>query len=689
MNKKSKKIILWSFISCAIVASVGTTIGIVLRDYFENLKEKNKYLLENSIWKFENKNKIQLYIRITEDIKDMKLDINDFIVEDQWGNIMDIDASNSIIDIKNDNIVLSLKGIDNKSKKFVIKNKKYNDFKISIDKVKTFNYENQNEKLKYFKNCLKDMSSNNIPSIIQIRNASLPVQQAFYISLVNYFNNGGNYDQSILLFGEEVISQNRFNENVLINNNICKGYEKLENINNTNNKLYLLRNEEINRIDGLETKVWLKYYSNIFKKFNYANKKVDFVIDDLDFLDMIEEYTINYKNSKLDFILKHANRILIITDGNAHVNSVIPKLYNLMSNVKVRSNDENIKTLEEYQKGKINNLSQNDLMNLLLIKNYESSKGKSDFNFIDFINFDSNIKNSLNLDDDQFWNEINFSTNFVDYGDIVDNKEEFLDIFSKLFMDSNLNMESLFVNGLNSYDPNKRNAIFIGSSLFLPFGGVSSMSENDFSRLQSLPNLRKVIQDKMKSFLEKYPPSEYNIIFKLHPAFSKSFDTKNQIAINYVNLITNGLIKDPIILSPSIPLETLISNDYYIYSNGGGSKNRITNFIFKENEKYKPYEWTTFFGLQASTTAIMTTRIFYQNTFNLTKYQSAEIVPFSNFGIPKEYRLTKRIDEDINSSTNWYNDNVEVIKNLYSPYNPSLFYSTKELEEYDSIVLNF
>lgn len=168
-----------------------------------------------------------------------------------------------------------------------------------------------------------------------------------------------------------------------------------------------------------------------------------------------------------------------------------------------------------------------------------------------------------------------------------------------------------------------------------------------------------------------------------HPVFSNENDPKNESGINYVKLITNNAIENPLIVNPKIPLETFIANNYYQYE----IKNDSSNILFRENDKYKPWEWTTFFGFQATTTTIHTTRVFYQSSFNLSNIETSKLIPFSNFPIPVEFPVVARLEKD--EPGNFYDSNYEQIKKIYQYYNPSLMFNNSQLSIYDSILLNF
>lgn len=587
--------------------------------------------------------------------------------------------------IENKVITLKLKeNFTQKKKSFGIRVKNNLIRPFILENIKSFELKNINQDKQYFFDLLKDMSTNEIPTIVEARNSSIVLQQAFLIALTNYFQNksSSDYRKDMLILNIEktAFSQGRVNEKVLQDNNISRGVDHINNFNEKNITNF-------NLIEGHNvfhsTSNFIKQYERIFSKFN-INSKFDYYLDTERFGAWLNEFFENPRNSKLAYILKRCNRIIIGTEGASHTNAVVPNIIQKMRLLQLKEREVIIQKLKDYQEGKIDSLSTNDLLNLIVLKNFEATKENSNFDFITFINYDNNISNSIDIVDNMMWNEYPFSTNFVEYKNVIqnlENQKKFLNIFNQLFLNTEFSLENIFVNGLNQYDPKKRNVIFLGSSLFKPLNGI--ISPSNFSRLQKFPKLKEIVNNTMKKLLEKFPSNEFNIIFKLHPEFGIESDIKNEIGTNYVKLITNNVIENPIIINSKISIETFIASSYYQYE----IKNNQKNILFRENEKYKPWEWTTFFGLQATTTSLHTTRIFYQSSFNLSSDEVANLIPFSNFPIPKEFPVVNRLDRDVPG--NYYDANLEQIKKIYSYYDPSIMFNDLNLSIYDSIPLNF
>lgn len=649
------------------IASIATAITCpILISHFDS----NSSTFYSSWWKLDDNNCI--YIKNAN----FASELNDLMLYDKNNNL--IEFNKDLSKIANDGIYLVIdNSLENVNFIKLVNLVTNESISLSNNQIKTFEEYNLLEDQKYFLNFIKDSCSNKIPTIGFIRNASLINQEAFYIALINYFSNYKSDDlsDSTYWFGwDELWSQNKLDFNVLRDANIWDGkFQFSSDI--VPNHFNLYKSGNMYNDFNNDTDQIIKYFSIIMQKNN--TDKFDFVTDEIQFIDLLKKNDKNFFN----FIFKHANRIVILSDGAYHTNDTVPYLVNILNNHNPISRTDTLNMYNEFLKGK-RSLTQEDVLDLMLLKNYEQLNSESNFNFIQFVNYDANVFNSIDLNDSLKWNESAFSTNFIDYASILNNANDINDyqnIFINLFLKVDLSLENVFVNGLSQYDPKKKNAIFIGSSLFKPISG--EMSSTNFSRLDVMPDVKREVQNTISKFLEKYPMTEYNIIFKLHPVFSNINDPEHLSAINYVKQITNNVITNPIIVNSSIPLETWIAADYYNYVNNS----EASSILFKSE---KPETWTTFFGLQASSTTIQTTRLFYQSAFGIDKYQVAELIPFSNFPVPKLFPVISRL-EDNNSSYDYSIENLNQIENLYKPYCPSTNFGSKNLEKFDSIILNF
>lgn len=653
--------------------AISTPIIITMTSCSKNSNESANLDSQKSIWNLDNDKKT-IYLKNQnlgsnlDDIRVYNVSNNELI---EFNKEKSVISESQIFINFDDGILLpdQIKIQNNNTSEFVI---------ITNEDNKTFKEYDLIKDQEYFFNLIKDMSSNNMPTIGILRAASLNIQEAFYISLVNYFNNYNLSDSkdATFMFGQSWIwDEKRFNEEALKNANIWNG-------NKDENKVDLYSNFNIfvNDTNWNNTNDMISSFNKILK--NVDSNYFDFFHDEIEFMKKLDNFDKNF----FKYVFTHSNRVILLSDGAYHTATNVPKLENLLQNHQPKPREEIIKKLNNLRTNANTDLSKDDVLDILLLKNYEANKIDSNFNYVSFINYDSNIFNSSSLNDKNYFNDSAFSTNFLDYKKCINDdadKTKFVDIYSKLFITGDLSKEQIFINGIDSYDPNKRNAIFIGSSLFRPFDG--SVDPDDYTRLTDMPEVTKEIQKTFNYFLEKFNPDEYNIIFKLHPVYSNTSDPNNIAAINYVNLITNKKITNPIIVSSNIPLETWISLDYYNFLNNKDS------IIFKSAKGFSAKEWTTFFGLQATTTTIHTTRLFYQSAFNITKEEAAQLIPFTNFPIPKLFPIVDRLSTD-NSTKDYTQANLEKFYSIYRPFCPSIKYPAineiNDLSKYDSIVLN-
>ena len=642
---------------------------------------KTKEIVENSenqIIHFLNDNKILVKIKNVENVDEI------IEIKDQKNNNLKLNKNNSFK--QGDDLYLTIDDIEklDLNSNLFIKLNNNKKLIIKVSQVKTFKQYNLEESQNYTFNLIKEISQNNIPTIIDAIDSPLVLQQGFFCALVEYFNNlnKANNDFNFVLIENKTFNRNWMDFDVLKNNGIWNGIDSLDQINKNNIRKFNLVKD--NQFVGT-----FENYKNVIDKIsnfsNNENQKFDFLLAGHLINEYIEEFKNNKQNSKLAYMLKKANRIVFLTEGGSHLDRIVPYLESMFTNFKPLEREEVIKKLNDYQNGQIEFLELEDLLNIFLLKNYSSTNQKSDFSFVSFLNYDSNIQNSLNLNDNQQWTEKTISFNFSKYANLIDdqaNRQLYLQTYKNLFFKTN---QEVIVNGLEQWDPNKKNAIFLGSSLFIPFDGELSITPNDFSRLQHFDNLKQKIQEVVKNLLKKFPIDQYNIIFKLHPRFASSNDpkTNNEIAQNYIKLITNNEIQNPIVINSEIPIETLLSIDYFNHINNEKS------YFFNQTSKFKSYEQTTFFGLQATTSSLHSTKIFYQSTFNLTKEQVELLIPFKNFPIPKYFKMINREEQDIDENTNYYDENLNILKKMYQYVSPSIKYNNSNFKKYDSLITEF
>lgn len=443
-----KRFIIGVFASLLAITSIASSILITSCSNSKiNGNNNNNNILDSdkvsfsSIWKLDNKKSLYLEehnlgnnlsnIKVYDEFDSSQIEIN--------YNDSKINNKELFINFKDDvSNVDNFKIVNDELKKqFIIKN----------ENTKTFNKYDLIKDQEYFFELIKEMSNNKIPTFGILRVATLALQQAFYISLVNHFNSTSDED-SIFLFGQtDLWNQNRINSDVLVSNNIWNG-NKDENV-DSYSKFNLFHNDLVT----WQTQSMISSFNKILNKGNF--KYFDFFHDDVEIIDRLEKLDEDYFN----YLFKHANKLIIISDGAYHSATTIPKLEEIFKNHKPRSRDIVVNLLKDYQSGKIEKLNWNDILDIILLKNFESTNENSKFNYVSFVNYDSNIFNSSLLNDNNKFSDTAFSTNFIDYTKCINNIEkqkEYLDVFSKLFIKNGLTFDNVFINGAANYDPNKK-----------------------------------------------------------------------------------------------------------------------------------------------------------------------------------------------------------------------------------------
>lgn len=542
---------------------------------------------------------------------------------------------------------------------------------------------NVDDSLIYFRDYIKETSNNNLPTLDITRAASICTQISLFIHLGNLLvrkesNTLNNFNDANFFF----MPSNGFNRENIINHlssftNPNFDYN-IDNLNSSNIAPLNILAEPNN--DGLLRDINnIKKYINKIKQIT-GSTQIDFSIEEILFKDIVTQALENPKDSVLEYIIKNANKIIVYSEGAWHTKYTVPWLIGLLKD-NVLDKTRAINSLEAI-KNDTASLDVQTIKDLFQLNSFEIN-GTPHNDFIHYVHYDASYGENLNYiytpkKDYNFYNVTSYSTNFTYYGDTLFTKptikNEFLSLYSLCFMGNN-SFKNMIVNGYNSYDPKKKNLIFIGSSLFKPLN-----SNSNESRLVHMPNILKYVRKTFDEILAPYNLDEYNVIFKLHPIF------KNEQALNYVRLITNNKIKDPIILTPSIPLEVIVSNDYYKYTLNKDNTKTEDNFIFKGNSD-EVINHTKFIGFQATTTSFHVLRKFYQYTFGLDKFQAANIISFENFPIPQLFPIVSFLTQD-NSSKNYYNDNLKELSSIYKYYNLSELLNDQKLTSYDNFIIN-
>lgn len=519
----------------------------------------------------------------------------------------------------------------------------------------------------YLDSFIKETYNNNAPLLNITRNAAITNQISFLVSTAEVMlqkeNNLNNkLDYSYMFLPTESLTK--------INLDAIKDFKNndynLENIDG-NSKINIFSDFDENIVGSGAVDIY-KIPLMIQKIKSLTNAtSIDFMMDEIKFKEVVKAAIENPEGSVLEEIIKSSNKLIIASDGAWHSKNSIPFLMKLLEDNEFNK-DEAIRNLKAIKDG-TGHLTTKTIKDLFQLTEFDLN-GKTQDDFIHYIHYDSRYINNI----DNLYNISSFSTNYCDYEQLFKTqsvKEEYDSIQSSLFTNNMKTLSDIFVNGYDEYDNKKKNAIFLGSSLFRKRKGF-----DEVSRLEEFDHVRKTIQNELSGFLNKFPLDEYNIIFKLHPVY------KDEEAIKYVQQITGVLITNPIIISPTIPLEMLLANDYYSYKN-----NLNYNFVFKGSTDEEVMNNTSYFGLQATSSTIHTTRLLYENIFNLTRKQSADLITFDNFPIPVLFPIISRLEAD-NTTVDYSTSNQKEVEDLYKYYNISLLNNSTQTKGNDYFLLD-
>ena len=567
----------------------------------------------------------------------------------------------------------------------------FQDNQAIDDKLEAFNIaKNQEmnqsfdlkESQKYFFDYIKWLNDQNEDPIAILNvSASLPYQEALFIAMVNQFNGSKNeltmiqeekfrqsprYDINKLLAKDDspfnVLNEDK-DQPATIVNSIKK--DKVNVLFDQRNPNTLIPQSK-DRIDEEHIAPILNY---LIEHAKTKTNKINIVIPDIFFMQLFNDFSPSVKDPLIQLISK-AKSILLTTDGNAHIVKVVESgllKFVLSPEFKRQSEEtikENLKAIQNLDDSKIRKLTKNDIYNLLLLE--EKIDGK--FDFIHLVHYDSSYSNNLFtdktdqngnfielLDEKNKWKVSSVSLNVLDYAKLLNDqskKSEFIKLFDEAFFVDD--KSELFVSfDKNNFDPKKKTAIFIGSSLFSP-----QTKNHEITSLEEFANLREYVQKSFNQFLEKYPQDEYNIVFKHHPIYSAKDSVK------LTQIYTNNKIKIPNVINSKIPFEYLLSSELAKAERGEES------ILFFKNNKQEIEPKFKLFGFQATTSLIHTTRLFLETSLKISHEEIEKVISFDDFLIPTLFDVIEKPFFDP-KKYNKFNSNKMKIENTYRFFNPS------------------
>ncbi|VEU74357.1 Uncharacterised protein [Mycoplasmopsis citelli] len=480
-----------------------------------------------------------------------------------------------------------------------------------------------------FNNEIIDSANNEYPSVFISRNASQFFISSFIamvaqLQLISKIEKQKPHNDVIYLIDSSVNSYEKTSKKEMQRFNFAHLLDKYGDVtltdqNNNYNvdkgKLLALDNPNYLNLSGYQN--YSVYPRNLTELQGYLKPYLDKQVKLFDFY--IPDISFTALNSQVrNFILEHANKIVILSDGNAQPYSFI--------------NDDYIK----WVKNQKTHFSQEELL-----KAWDSLKTsnpqKIDFHYFytledkfKIYNLNGKYAKSFNdqLEKEGFeWAKINIYDYPLNYLNITKNlpqlnEQEFLSDYNKLVNLDNKKLEDLIVAGKQNFNKSKKNIVFTGSSLFRQDKGGPW-------RIKSDTLSRKELHAYFNKILDLYPPDQYNYLYKLHPVY------KGNQALEYIKEFTNGHEKEAIILDPSISWENMLALDMQALENN-------ESVLFDRDDFTSGQVKTKLFGIQPTSTVLLATIVMLQAQFKITLEQALVFVDPKNFPISDTFNIVKR-----------------------------------------------
>ncbi|WP_029512523.1 hypothetical protein [Mycoplasmopsis iners] len=488
---------------------------------------------------------------------------------------------------------------------------------------------------------LKDSATNEFPSIFVSRNAAQYFISSF-IQLVGQLELSKN-DQSITNKNMFLIDHNvwqyenreldatnqRFNLNYLLNSYGDKHLKQ-------NGKLEVFENTKY--LDPSSDTNYLVFPRTVSEIENYLKEYLDSGVSKFDFY-IPDISLIGMDKTVRDWIIKRANKIVILSDGNAQPYKFIRDKYLtwVEKQKTFYSKEELIAKWIEFQNSNNENLTLDWRYFLTLTDKFK------------IYNLDSSYIDALNqdLENKGFgWAKLNINqyplTPTAFYSYFPEIGEKFIEQFNKVNNLENKTFLDFIVKGQNNYDPNKKNLIFMGSSLF-------RHNEKDGRWRLSY---QQYALDEIRSFFNKvhelYPRSEYNYFFKLHPVYNI------EQSVEYINMILGENSDDyALILNSQIAWENMLAVDFTNLRNN-------KSILFDSNKHSK----TELYGLQATTTTILSTMTFLKTELKWNDDKIKSFVDIQNFPLSNKFNIITR-DIEYKDDDKGFEANKEKMNDVY------------------------
>ncbi|MFV8483394.1 hypothetical protein [Mycoplasma sp. Z473B] len=507
-------------------------------------------------------------------------------------------------------------------------------------------------KYKAFIDDIVDSGNNSYPSIFLGRNASQYLISSAYsmlgqLGIANEQNTNNSYNDVIYIIDTVVNDyqktlkneEQRFAYNVLLNK-FGDTASKYENgtLNVKKGQLRVINNSSALKENGsqYDYSVFPRSKAELLSYLEGYLDKVklfDFYIPDISFIDLSKD--------TIEWIIAHANKIVILSDGNAQPYRFIRDNY--FPWVDKQSTNYTKEELLSFW-------NQTHETGKLPIDYHYFYTLKDKFKIYNSVSDYSKYFNKFFEKNDKKWAQLEINAYPLSFETLDKllkkhiNNKEFLNTYLQLVKLNNKTILDLVTQGKNNYDPKKKNLVFIGSSLFRYEGDYLPLTANNSKTEEFKAYINKIF--------ELYPPKEYNYFYKLHPVFKK------EQAIEFVKCLTQGKTENAIILDSSISWENMLALDFAQIEKG------TSIFFDKDDFKTNTEVKTKLFGIQASTTTLLTTIAMLREFFDINLQQALLFVDPNNFPLPETFSIITR-GATYHIKANGYNANLSELEKIY------------------------
>ncbi|VEU76537.1 hypothetical protein [Mycoplasmopsis columboralis] len=357
----------------------------------------------------------------------------------------------------------------------------------------------------------------------------------------------------------------------------------------------------------------------------------DFYISDVSLIDM--------PNNVRDWMLAHANKLVILSDGNAQPYYFMNGNYVPWAKKQSKSYSKeellaSWNSLKTSTPNKIDFRYYYTLTDKVRIYNLSNK-------YIEFFNKDLQKANRSWAQLKVYNSPLNYTTLLKDFKEF--SQEEFTLDYQQLNHLYKKTFQDLIVHGKEHLDKNKKNIVFIGSSLF-------KKDQNGNTKVVTDPRIKAEVHAYFEKIRQLYPESEYNYLYKLHPVY------KDQEAIEYVKLITNNHDQNAIILDPSISWENMLTLEFQALENN-------ESILFSKDDFIANTSKTMLFGFQPTTTVLLSTLVMLQAQFNIDLTKALLFVNPNNFPLAGSFNMINRAS--ISNDEVGYKTNKQQLYSVY------------------------